>query len=91
MLRQTRLRLAALGIAAPPSNMPAGAWMGVDDFIMERLLAVFSFSLFYLLIFSNLLTVFSTLYRSHEVNSLLLAPVFTESFFLARFFSCGWA
>ena len=74
---------------------PTGYYMGIDDFIMERLLAVFSFSLFFLLIFSNILIVFSTLYRSREVNFLLLAPISTESFFLARFFECvlisSWA
>lgn len=69
--------------------------LSIGDLLMARLLAVFSFALFLMLVFSNTLIAFSTLYRSQEVRFLLHAPITYGGLFLARFGECvtfsSWA
>ena len=72
-----------------------GHLMGVGDIIMLRLLSVFALALFLMLIFSNVLIVHSTLYRSREVAYLVQAPLTFRQLFLGRFAECvvfsSWA
>ncbi len=56
------------------------------DLLMGRMLSIFGLAVFMLLIFSNVLVAFSTMYRSKEVVYLLQAPISFENFFYARFF-----
>lgn len=56
------------------------------DLLMGRMLSIFGLAVFMLLIFSNILVAFSTMYRSKEVVYLLQAPISFENFFYARFF-----
>lgn len=69
--------------------------LSLGDLLMARLLAVFSFALFLMLVFSNTLIAFSTLYRSQEVRYLLNAPLSYGALFLVRFGECvtfsSWA
>ncbi|MFA7691341.1 MAG: hypothetical protein GX117_07165 [Candidatus Hydrogenedentes bacterium] len=58
------------------------------DLVMTRLLSILTLSIFMLLIFSNVLIAFSTLYRSYEVMYLVQAPIRFDHFFYARFFEC---
>jgi ABC-2 type transport system permease protein len=58
------------------------------DLLMGRMLSIFGLAVFMLLIFSNVLVAFSTMYRSKEVVYLLQAPISFENFFYARFFEC---
>ncbi|MBI2421894.1 MAG: hypothetical protein HYV27_03610 [Candidatus Hydrogenedentes bacterium] len=58
------------------------------NLIMDRSLGILSLSIFTLLIFSNVLVAFSTLYRSKEVVYLLQGPISYSHFFYARFFEC---
>lgn len=53
--------------------------------LLRQSLSIFSLSIFLLLIFSNTLVAFSTLYRSREVFYLLQAPLSYQDFFYARF------
>ncbi len=65
------------------------------DILMVRLLAIFALALFFMLIFSNILIGFSTLYKAREVQYLLQAPLSIRTFFLTRFVECvsfsSWA
>lgn len=66
---------------------------GAGDFdfgtlIMSRLLNILGLSVFFLLVFSNVLVCFSTMYRSKEVVYLLQGPITFEQFFYARFVEC---
>lgn len=67
----------------------------LSDLIMSRLLSVFALTLFVLLVFSNVLVAFQTLYRAREVSYLVQSPLPTSTFFLARFYECvtfsSWA
>lgn len=67
----------------------------IAQLIMTRLLAVFAMVLFFMLIFSNVLIVFSTAYRSKEVAYLIQAPMTSRTYFLARLAECifisSWA
>lgn len=69
--------------------------LSVGDILMVRLLSVFAMALFFMLIFSNTLIAFSTLYKSREVQMLLHKPISVRVFFLARFVECvsfsSWA
>lgn len=56
------------------------------DLLMGRMLSIFGLAVFMLLVFSNVLVAFSTMYRSKEVVYLLQAPISFENFFYARFF-----
>ncbi len=68
---------------------------GVGDIIMIRMLAVLSLAVFFMLIFSNVLVAFSTLYRSREVAYLIQGPVSFRALFITRFAECvvfsSWA
>ena len=72
-----------------------GADFGFSDILMYRLLGIFALSVFLLLIFSNTLVAFSTLYKAHEVKYLLQAPITFRQFYYGRFFECvafsSWA
>ncbi|GMU94065.1 MAG: hypothetical protein AMXMBFR4_31230 [Candidatus Hydrogenedentota bacterium] len=72
-----------------------GASLSLGEIIMSRLLSVFALVLFFMLIFSNVLIAFSTLYRSREVAYLLQAPMPWWEYFLSRFVECvafsSWA
>jgi ABC-2 type transport system permease protein len=67
----------------------------IGEIVMVRLLSVFALALFFMLISSNILIAFSTLYRSREVVYLVQSPISFEHFFLARFVECvsfsSWA
>lgn len=69
--------------------------LSLGDLLMARLLSVFAFALFLMLIFSNTLIAYSTLFRSQEVRYLLHAPLSYSALFLARFVECvtfsSWA
>lgn len=66
----------------------AGGEFNFGDLLMSRLLGILALSVFLLLIFSNVLVAFSTMYRSKEVYYLLQGPITFEQFFYARFFEC---
>ncbi|NIA13763.1 MAG: hypothetical protein GWP08_06745 [Nitrospiraceae bacterium] len=72
-----------------------GAARGIGNIIMTRLLGVFALTVFFMLIFSNVLVSFSTIYRSREVTYLIQAPMSFQTFFVARFAECvtfsSWA
>lgn len=59
-----------------------------SDILMIRLLSLFALAVFLLLVFSNVLVSYSTLYRAHEVRYLLQGPITFRQFFYARFFEC---
>jgi ABC-2 type transport system permease protein len=65
------------------------------DIVMGRLLSFFAFAVFVLLIFSNALISYATLFRSREMPVLVLAPVPVTELFLGRFAECvtfsSWA
>lgn len=63
-----------------------GSGRGIGAIIMARLLGVLALVVFFMLLFSNILVSFSTLYRAHEVPYLLLAPMRFRAYFVARFF-----
>lgn len=65
-----------------------GSEMNFGDVLMARLLSILTLAIFMLLIFSNVLVSFSTLYRSGEVAYLLQAPLRYDHYFYARFFEC---
>jgi ABC-2 type transport system permease protein len=74
---------------------PAADAISLADLLMRRLLSIFAAALFIMLIFSNVLIAFSTLYKAKEVQYLLQAPVPIPVFFVARFVECisfsSWA
>ncbi len=59
------------------------------ELLMSRLLGVLSLSIFLMLVFSNVLVAFATLYRSREVVYLLQGPIRWDHFFYARFTECA--
>lgn len=65
------------------------------DLVMGRLLSFFAFAVFVLLIASNALISYATLFRSREMPVLVLAPVPVAELFLGRFTECvsfsSWA
>lgn len=65
-----------------------GGDFNFGDLLMGRLLGILALSVFILLVFSNVLVSFSTMYRSKEVIYLLQGPITFEQFFYARFFEC---
>lgn len=65
-----------------------GGDFNFGDLLMSRLLGILFLSIFLLLIFSNVLVAFSTLYRSKEVVYLLQGPIRYDHFFYARFVEC---
>lgn len=66
----------------------AGAEFNFGDLLMARLLSILTLTIFILLVFSNILVAFATLYRSKEVYYLLQAPLRYDHFFYARFCEC---
>jgi ABC-2 type transport system permease protein len=58
------------------------------DLLMMRMLNILALAVFFMLVFSNTLICFSTMYRSKEVVYLLQAPIPFEHFFYARFVEC---
>ena len=74
---------------------PVGDAVSLADILMVRLLAIFALALFFMLIFSNVLIAFSTLYKAREVQYLLQAPMSVRTLFLSRFIECvsfsSWA
>lgn len=69
--------------------------VSLGDIVMLRLLSVFALALFFMLIFSNVLIAFSTLYRSREVAFFMQAPIPFSHLFVMRFVECvvfsSWA
>ncbi len=65
-----------------------GPEFNFGDLLMSRLLSILTLAIFMLLIFSNILVAFSTMYRSREVVYLLQGPIRYDHFFYARFFEC---
>jgi len=65
------------------------------DVVMGRLLSFFAFAVFVLLIFSNALISYATLFRSREMPVLVLSPMPVWELFLGRFTECvtfsSWA
>jgi ABC-2 type transport system permease protein len=72
-----------------------GEGRGIGAIVLPRMLGVLTLVVFFMLIFSNILVSFSTLYRSREVTYLLHAPLTFRTLFLARFAECvifsSWA
>ncbi|HEO72058.1 MAG TPA: hypothetical protein ENN80_12410, partial [Candidatus Hydrogenedentes bacterium] len=73
----------------------SGSAFNIGDIIMARMLGILGLAVFFMLIFSNVLIAFSTLYRSHEVPYLLQAPLPFRAYYVARFWECvgfsSWA
>ncbi len=69
--------------------------LNLSDLVMVRLLSVFALALFVMLVFSNVLIAYSTLFRSREVTYLIQSPIPVYAFFLGRFYECvtfsSWA
>jgi ABC-2 type transport system permease protein len=63
-----------------------GVSRGIGSIILVRMLSVLMLAVFFMLIFSNVLVSFSTLYRSREVNYLIQNPLTFRTFFVVRFF-----
>ncbi len=69
--------------------------VSLGDLLMVRLLSAFALALTVMLVFSNMLIAYSTLYRSREVAHLVQAPISVPTLFLSRFYECvtfsSWA
>jgi len=63
--------------------------LGIGEIIMSRMLALFALALFFMLLFSNTLIAYSTLYKSRENAYLVQAPIPWWEYFLARFAECA--
>lgn len=72
-----------------------GGEFNFGDLLMARMLSILTLAVFLMLVFSNVLVAFSTVYRSHEVAYLIQAPIRFEHFFYARYIEClafsSWA
>ncbi len=81
--------LIAFGGEAGPGGFDIG------DIIMARMLGVLTLAVFLMLIFSNVLVSFSTLYKAREVMYMVQAPMSFRVFFVSRFWECvgfsSWA
>ncbi|NUM54614.1 MAG: hypothetical protein HUU46_13290 [Candidatus Hydrogenedentes bacterium] len=68
---------------------------GIGEMIMSRMLSLFALALFFMLLFSNTLIAFSTLYKARENAYLVQAPIPWWEYFLARLVECvafsSWA
>ncbi len=75
-------------------NMGGGAYV-FGELLLRQVLSLFALAVFLLLIFSNILVAFSTLYKSKEVFYLLQGPLSYNQFFYVRFVECllfsSWA
>lgn len=58
---------------------------GVGSIISERLMYLFYFMLFLMLIFSNMIIAYSTIYRSRDTELLFTYPLSSESIFRYKF------
>ncbi|MCB1056159.1 MAG: hypothetical protein KDD11_11720 [Acidobacteria bacterium] len=70
-------------------------WLGVGrrtlaELVMAQLLATFALILLVLLVLSNAVAAWGVLYRSHEMELLVLTPAGWRTLFLARFAECVW-
>ncbi len=69
--------------------------IGVGDILMARLLGIFAVALLFMLLFSNILIAFSTMYKAKEVQYLLVSPISIREFYLSRLVECiafsSWA
>lgn len=69
--------------------------VSLGDLVAARLLSFFALALLVMLVFSNVLIAFSTLYRSREVSFLVQSPISVPVLFLGRFVECvsfsSWA
>ncbi|HVS65220.1 MAG TPA: hypothetical protein VMT85_17145 [Thermoanaerobaculia bacterium] len=80
-------------------DFAAGAGVAGDvpfvDLVLARLLAGFALTIFVLLIASNVLIAFATLFRARELPRLLIAPVEPAVLFTSRLLECvsmsSWA
>ncbi len=72
-----------------------GSARGIGSIVLVRMFGVLALAVFVMLVFSNILVAFSTLYRSREVQYLLHTPMTFRTFFIARFIECvafsSWA
>jgi ABC-2 type transport system permease protein len=88
-------RLAFRWLELFGGEMLGAGSLTLGDLVVARLFSLFAFVLFLLLIFSNILVAFGTLYRSREVIYLVAAPLGWRRLFLARFgegvFLSSWA
>ena len=66
-------------------NLGVENGINLTDLVFERLLSVMSLTVFMMLIVSNVLVCFATVYRSREVPFLVQAPLSGAKFFLSRF------
>ncbi len=77
------------------SALGEAAGVNLTDLVLSRLLSVMSLTIFVLLVTSNMLVSFATIYRAKEVAYLIQAPIPTGAFFLGRFAECvsfsSWA
>ncbi len=62
-----------------------GVGMRLSDLLLPRLAAAFAFVLFAMLLVSNALLAFATLFRSREVEGLVATPLSWRTLFAARF------
>jgi ABC-2 type transport system permease protein len=66
-----------------------GGEFNFGHLLMGRMLSILALSIFLLLVFSNVLVAFSTLYRSRETGYLLQAPFTFYQLFYVRFIECA--
>ena len=59
---------------------------GVGSILSERLMYLFYFALFLMLIFSNAIITYSTTYRSRDMELLFTCPIASSSIFRYKFF-----
>ncbi|MEO1085419.1 MAG: hypothetical protein AAFY88_14360, partial [Acidobacteriota bacterium] len=78
-------RLVFFFIESLGSELLAGGRLSLGDLVMSRLLSTFSLTVFVLLIFSNVLVCYATLFRSREMPLLVHSPLPTSTLFLGRF------
>jgi ABC-2 type transport system permease protein len=90
----TRLSLSLLERFAEDAGVAADGVPFVD-LVLARLLAGFALAVFLLLVTSNVLVAFATLFRSRELPRLLISPVPPVTLFASRFLECvsisSWA
>lgn len=68
------------------SELLGGGRLSLGDLVMARLLSTFSLTVFVLLVFSNVLIHYASLFRSHEMPFLVQSPLPIDTLFLGRFY-----
>ncbi len=63
---------------------------GLMDVLLTRMLSVGALAILMMLVVSNVLVSFATIYRAKEVIYLVQAPISRAEFFLGRLWECGW-